>query len=295
MQGFGHLLTAMVTPFKEGGAVDYDKAAELASRLLDCGSDGIVVSGTTGESPTLTFDEMVSLFNAVVEAVGGRGVVVAGTGSYCTQETIELTKTAEKVGVDGIMLVTPYYNKPPQSALYSHFKMIAAETELPIMLYNVPSRTSVNLLPETVARLAEIENIVAIKEASGNLGQVARIYQMTPDDFYIYSGDDNLTLPVLSVGGVGVVSVAAHVVGHSIREMIDLFLAGKVKEAAEVNRKLVPLFEAMFVTTNPIPVKTAVNLLGGDVGSLRPPLQEPSAEQVTVIKEALKKVGLIDF
>lgn len=295
MQGFGHLLTAMVTPFKEGGGVDCSKAAELASRLLDSGSDGIVVAGTTGESPTLSFDDKVELFKAVAEAVGGRGVVLAGTGSYSTQDTIALTKAAEKVGVDGIMLVVPYYNKPPQSGLYSHFKQIAEQTALPIMLYNIPSRTSVNLLPETVAKLAQIDNIIAIKEASGNLGQVARLFQITPDDFYIYSGDDSLTLPVMSVGGIGVVSVAAHVVGRSIREMIDSFLVGKVKEAAEINRKLLPLFDALFVTTNPIPIKTAVNLLGGEVGSVRSPLVEPSAEEIGIIKQALKKVGLLDL
>jgi 4-hydroxy-tetrahydrodipicolinate synthase len=291
---FGNLITAMVTPFKDDLSVDYDQAAQLAVRLVESGSDGVVVCGTTGESPTLSFEEKVGLYQAVTEAIGGKAVVIAGTGSYDTRSSIKLTQAAEKVGVDGIMLVVPYYNKPPQEGLYQHFKEIAQKTELPVMLYNVPGRTSQNLLPDTIARLTELDNVVAVKEASGNMEQVAEIHRKTPEDFVIYSGDDSLTLPIMSVGGIGVVSVASHLVGRRMKEMIKSFLSGDVREATRIHLELLPLFKVMFITTNPIPVKTAVNLSGFKAGGLRLPLVEPTNEQRNAIRECLRQVGLLD-
>lgn len=294
MKKFGNLITAMVTPFKDDLSVDYDQAAQLAVRLVESGSDGVVVCGTTGESPTLSFEEKVGLYQAVTEAIGGKAVVIAGTGSYDTGSSIKLTQAAEKVGVDGIMLVVPYYNKPPQEGLYQHFKEIAQKTELPVMLYNVPGRTSQNLLPDTIARLTELDNVVAVKEASGNMEQVAEIRRKTPEDFVIYSGDDSLTLPIMSVGGIGVVSVASHLVGRRMKEMIKSFLSGDVREATRIHLELLPLFKVMFITTNPIPVKTAVNLSGFKAGGLRLPLVEPTNEQRNAIRECLRQVGLLD-
>src|SRR5690554_2188056 len=210
MDSFGELLTAMVTPFNEKLELDLEKARNLANYLVDNGSDGLVVLGTTGESPTLTYDEKMKLLETVVDEVGDRATILAGTGSYSTAESIRLTEEAEKIGVDGIMLVTPYYNKPPQSGLYHHFKAIAERTSLPIMLYNIPGRTARNIEVETMLELAKIDNIIAVKEASGDLNQVSALTRLLPDDFLVYSGDDSLTLPVLSVGGTGVVSVAGH-------------------------------------------------------------------------------------
>lgn len=270
----GQVLTAMITPMNKDCSVNYPAAVELAQKLGENGSDGVVLSGTTGESPTLSFEEKVKLFSTVTDALGGQMTIIAGTGSNNTQDSIALTKAAEKAGVDGIMLVTPYYNKPSQEGLYQHFKTVAEQTSLPVMLYNVPGRTGVNILPETVARLAEIDNIVAIKEASGNLEQVSVLKTMVPEDFLIYSGDDALTLPILAVGGAGVVSVASHLVGREIKSMISAFLAGRVGDALEIHLKLMPLFKAMFITTNPVPVKRALEFVGVDTGPLRLPLVE---------------------
>ena len=243
---FGRLLTAMVTPMTDQGAVDFQAAAALAEKLVATGSDGIVVSGTTGESPTLSTEEKEELFHVVVEAVGGKASVVAGTGSYNTQASIQLTDIAQRAGVDGLLLVTPYYNKPPQEGLYQHFRAIAQSTSLPILLYNIPGRTNVNIELNTMVRLAEIENIVGVKEASGNLNQVAAIRSLCPSNFLIYSGDDSLTLPTMSLGGVGVISVAAHLVGRRLKEMIEAFAQGKVELAEEINSELMPLFKALF-------------------------------------------------
>ena len=225
---------------EQDGKVSYEQAIRLAKRLAENGSDGVVLSGTTGESPTLSFDEKVKLFTSITDSVGGELEIIAGTGSNNTAESIALTQAAETAGVDGIMLVTPYYNRPSQEGLYQHFKTIAENCSLPIMLYNVPGRTGVNLLPETVARLAEVENIVAIKEASGDLNQVSLLRSLVPDDFLIYSGDDSLTLPILAVGGDGVVSVASHLVGRQLKDMVTAFLAGKVREAQELHLRLLP-------------------------------------------------------
>lgn len=292
MEKFGSVLTAMVTPFDSNLAVDYEQAARLAEHLADNGSDGVVVAGTTGESPTLTVEEKLALFRAVVEAVGGRITVIAGTGGNDTRLSVELTRQAAKTGVDGIMLVTPYYNKPSQEGLFQHFKTVAESTELPVMLYNVPGRTSINLLPPTVARLAEIDSITAIKEASGDLNQVSEIKRLTGDDFQILSGDDSLTLPILSVGGEGIVSVASHLVGRQMKEMVNLYLAGQVREAASIHRMLLPLFRTLFITSNPVPVKTALNLVGLNVGGVRQPLWEMEAKELDVLKSELKAAGL---
>lgn len=288
----GQVLTAMITPMNRDQSVNYTAAVELAQRLGENGSDGVVLSGTTGESPNLSFEEKVKLFSAVTDALGGQMTIIAGTGSNSTQDSILLTKAAEKAGVDGIMLVAPYYNKPSQEGLYQHFKTVAEQTTLPVMIYNVPGRTSVNILPETVARLAEIENIVAIKEASGNLEQVSVLKTMVPEDFLIYSGDDALTLPILAVGGAGVVSVASHLVVREIKAMISAFLAGKVGEALEIHLKLMPLFQAMFLTTNPVPVKRALEFMGVDTGPLRLPLVDLTEQEAQKIKEVLFSMGL---
>lgn len=279
---------------KKDGSVDYKQAVTLAEQLVNNGSDGLVVCGTTGESATLTFEEKVQMFTEIVNDLGGSTEVIAGTGSNDTAASIALTKAAEKAGVDGIMLVTPYYNKPSQEGLYQHFKAIAENSSLPIMLYNVPGRTNTNLLPETVARLAEIPNIVAVKEASGNLEQVSYLRSITPDDFLIYSGDDSLTLPILAVGGCGVVSVAAHLVGRRIKAMVEAFLAGRVQEATSIHLELLPIFKTLFITTNPVPVKRSLEYLGIDTGPVRPPLVDLTEEEAEKIKATLKRFGLLE-
>lgn len=290
----GQVLTAMITPMKEDGSVNYKQAVRLAETLVTNGSDGLVVCGTTGESATLTFDEKVQLFTDIVNELGGSTEVIAGTGSNDTAASIALTKAAEKAGVDGIMLVTPYYNKPSQEGLYQHFKAIAENSSLPIMLYNVPGRTNVNLLPETVARLAEIPNIVSIKEASGDMEQVSYLRTITPEDFLIYSGDDALTLPILSIGGCGVVSVAAHLVGRRIKSMIDAFFAGRVQEASSIHLELLQIFRTMFITTNPVPVKRSLEYLGIETGPVRLPLVDLTEDQAETIKETLRHYGLLE-
>jgi len=288
---FGRLLTAMVTPFDKNLEVDYQKAQELAEYLLANGSDGVVVAGTTGESPTLSKAEKINLFKAVKEVVGNKGQVIAGTGSYSTQDSIALTKAAEELGVDGVMLVVPYYNKPPQDALYQHFRAIAQTTKLPVILYNVPGRTSTNMQPDTVFKLSQIPNIVAIKEAAGDMDQVSAIKSLVSEEFLIYSGDDSLTLPILSLGGHGIISVAGHVVGKEIKEMLDAYVSGNVKEAQKLHQKLFPVFKTMFITTNPIPVKTAVNLIGLEAGEMRLPMISATEEQKNKIINVLKNVG----
>ncbi|GAW91778.1 4-hydroxy-tetrahydrodipicolinate synthase [Calderihabitans maritimus] len=290
---FGRVITAMVTPFTVDGKVNLEEAQKLARYLVETGSDGIVVAGTTGESPNLKPEEKLDLFRAVKEAVGQNAAVIAGTGSYSTESSVELSKKAETCGIDGIMVVVPYYNKPCQRGLYEHFKMIAQSTNLPVMLYNVPSRTGRNMTAETVCRLAEIDNIVAVKEASGDLDQVSEIIRNTDSSFRVYSGDDSLTLPMLSLGAYGVVSVASHLVGEKIKQMIEAFVDGKVQEASRLHLELFPLFKALFVTTNPVPVKVAMRLAGFQVGSLKLPLVEPNPQELNVIREALESFGLI--
>lgn len=293
MVKLGKVLTAMVTPFDQNLAVNYQVSQELANRLIDSGSDGVVVAGTTGESPTLTKAEKINLFKAVVEAIGGKGTVIAGTGSYNTVDSIELTKEAERAGVDGVMLVAPYYNKPSQEGLYQHFKAIAEATSLPVIIYNIPGRTGVNISVDTLLRLAEIENVVAVKEASGNMGQISQICEQAPKSFQVYSGDDALTLPVLSVGGVGIISVAAHIAGRKIKEMVTAYERGEVAKAAQINMELGPLNRALFANTNPIMVKAACNLLGFKVGGLRLPLVEATSKEKEMLEGVLRNLGLL--
>ncbi|MDW7675493.1 MAG: 4-hydroxy-tetrahydrodipicolinate synthase, partial [Bacillota bacterium] len=259
----------------------------------DNGSDGIVVAGTTGESPNLTKEEKLELFRVVKEEVGAKVKVIAGTGSNSTQESIVLSKKAEAIGVDGIMLVVPYYNKPSQEGLYRHFSTIAKEVSVPIMLYNVPGRTVINMLPQTVARLAKIDNVVALKEASGNMDQLSELKQLLTSDFQIYSGDDSLTLPMLSLGCSGVVSVASHLVGNEISDMINQFSSGNHKGALETHLKLMKIFKVLFITANPVPLKFSLNLIGKEVGAVRLPLCEATIEEQTEIKKVLAETGLL--
>ena len=286
MMNFGQMLTAMVTPFDQHGEVDYNAARTLVNHLIDNGSDGLVVAGTTGESPTLTTEEKVELFKLVVATSAGRVPVIAGTGSNNTRASIKLTKLAEEAGVDGIMLVTPYYNKPSQEGLFQHFKAIAESTSLPVMLYNIPGRSVVNMSVDTVVRLSEINNIVSVKEASGNLDMMSEIISRTPENFTLYSGDDGLTLPVLAIGGTGVVSVASHIIGNKMQEMINQFKSGRVQEAAVTHRSLLPIMKALFAAPNPVPVKAALTMQGVQVGDVRLPMVPLNEEE----KSALQKV-----
>jgi len=284
----GRLLTAMVTPFDAQGEVDYQLARRLALSLLDSGSDGIVVSGTTGESPALSREEKLRLFAETKSALGNRGIVVAGTGSYNTKEGQELTKEAEKIGVDACLLVVPYYNKPTQQGLWEHFKVIAQSTTLPCILYNVPSRTVTNLDADTVIKLSHIDNIVGVKEASGNLGQIAEIIHRMKEDFLVYSGNDSDTFPILALGGYGAISVTSHLVGIQIKDMMEKFLDGKAQESARIHRDLLPLVNALFIVSNPVPIKWALNYVGFPVGKPRLPLIEPDEKSADLIKATLK-------
>jgi 4-hydroxy-tetrahydrodipicolinate synthase len=277
----------MVTPFDEKGEVDFEQAKKLAHALLDSGSDGVVLSGTTGESPTLTTDEKMRLFSEVKQSVGDKGVVIAGTGTYSTAESIELSQEAEKQGVDGLLLVVPYYNKPPQEGIYQHFKAIAGKTNLPCIVYNIIGRTGVNMTDETTIRLSQIDNIIGTKEASGDMNQIARIIQGSAPDFKVWSGDDNQTFLIMSMGGYGVVSVVSHLVGNQIKHMIGLLLEGDIEGAASEHRRLLPIFLGMFVESNPIPVKYAVNHVGLKVGEPRLPLVPPSEKAVAQIEKLL--------
>lgn len=288
MKELGRLITAMVTPFDEVGNVDYDQAGKLAQALLDSGSDGILLAGTTGESPTLRQEEELRLFHKVKQVVGNRGTIIAGTGSNSTAEALDTTKEAEKIGVDACLLVVPYYNKPPQYGLYEHFKAIAESTSLPCILYNVPSRHVVNLSVETVVKLSQIDNIIGIKEASGDLNQIAQVVNNAATDFFVWSGNDNDTLHVLAVGGYGIVSVAGHLVGKQIKEMINSFLAGDVLKSMKIHNHLLTLVNTLFIVSNPIPVKYAVNQVGFRVGKPRLPLTEPDEKSAAIIRDTLK-------
>jgi len=289
MAEIGRLLTAMVTPFDDKGEVDYEQAKRLAHALLDSGSDGVVVSGTTGESPTLTTGEKMRLFGEIKESVGTKGVVIAGTGTYNTAESIELSQEAEKQGVDGLLLVVPYYNKPPQEGLYQHFKAIAGKSNLPCIVYNIMGRTGINMTDETTIRLSQIDNIVGTKEASGDMNQIARIIDGASPGFKVWSGDDNQTFLIMSLGGWGVVSVVSHLVGNQIKHMMGLLLEGDIEGAASEHRRLLPIFLGMFTESNPIPVKYAVNRIGLKVGQGRLPLVPPSEKAVALIDELLDR------
>lgn len=285
---FGRVSTAMVTPFDNKGNVDFQKTTLLVNYLIENGSDSLVVGGTTGESPTLSQEEKLALFRHVVKAVNGRVPVVAGTGSNNTYASVEFTKKATETGIDAVMVVAPYYNKPSQEGLYQHFKAVAEATTLPVMLYNVPGRAVTKIAPETIIRLSEIENITSVKEASGDLDAMTEIIANTPDEFLLYSGDDGLTLPVLSIGGTGIVSVASHVIGNEMQEMVKNFLEGNLREASKLHGKLLPVMNELFAAPSPAPVKTALQLKGLDVGSVRLPLlplTEEERKRLTAVLE----------
>lgn len=292
---FGRLLTAMVTPFNANGSVNYEKAADLAEWLINNGSDGLVVAGSTGEAATMSAEEKLELFRVVVNRINKRVPVIAGTGSNNTADSIKMTKMAEAMGVDGVLIVGPYYNKPTQEGFYQHFAAVAQSTALPIIVYNVPGRTASNIAPATVARLAEdFENIVAIKEAAGNVAQVAELYTVLPEDFTIYSGDDGLILPFMSVGATGLISVLSNIGGGILQDVMQAYEDGRVKEAAKLNAKMVPLANAMFIETNPIPVKAAVTLVTGiDAGQPRLPLTPMEAANKAKMTVVLQEYGLV--
>ena len=288
----GRVITAMATPFRKDGSLDLDGARTLATHLVTHGSDGLVIAGTTGESPTLTYQEKRDLFTAVVETVKGKAAVIAGTGTYSTAESIELTGMAEEVGADAVLLVTPYYSRPPQSGLLAHFTAIAKETKLPVILYDIPGRTAKKIEHPTLLELSEVPNIVGVKDAAGDLAGTAKLAAEAPS-LRIWSGDDALTLPMLGVGAVGVVSVASHIVGHRLAEMIAAHDKGDVEGAAQVNRDLVPLNEALFITSNPIPLKAALGILGLPAGPVRLPLVDATDAERDRVSSALAGLGLI--
>ncbi|MGE4357030.1 MAG: 4-hydroxy-tetrahydrodipicolinate synthase [Candidatus Omnitrophota bacterium] len=286
-------IVAIVTPFKDG-RVDEVNFKKLINFHLEAGTDGIVPCGTTGESATLSFEEHERVIELTIETVKGKIPVIAGTGSNSTSEAIMLTKHAKKAGADASLLVSPYYNRPTQKGLYEHFKAIAEAVDIPIILYNIASRTGVNIEPETIAKLAHnCKNIIGVKEASGSLDQMSRIKSLCPPDFLLISGDDSLTLPILAIGGVGVISVVANIVPREVKEMISCFERGEIKKAQQIHYKLLPLIKAMFIETNPIPVKTAMGLLGMCTAELRLPLCSMSEENLEKLKKVLKEYGLL--
>ena len=292
---FGRLLTAMVTPFNADGSINYAAGADFADWLLANGSDGLVVEGSTGEAATMDMDEKIKFMQTIVARVNGRAKIVAGAGTNCTASTIDLVKKMEACGVDGVLVVGPYYNKPTQEGYYQHFAAVAKATKLPIIVYNVPGRTGGNIAPETVARLAaDFSNIVAIKEAAGNVAQTAELYRVLPEDFSIYSGDDGLILPFLSVGACGLISVLANVNGNILQQLMQAYSEGRVKDAADLNKVMVPLAKAMFIESNPIPIKAAVTKVTGiDAGAPRLPLTPISAVAEAKLDAALKAAGMI--
>jgi len=292
---FGRLLTAMVTPFNADGSINYEAGADFADWLLANGSDGLVVEGSTGEAATMDMDEKIKFMQTIVARVNGRAKIVAGAGTNCTASTIDLVKKMEACGVDGVLVVGPYYNKPTQEGYYQHFAAVAKATKLPIIVYNVPGRTGGNIAPETVARLAaDFSNIVAIKEAAGNVAQTAELYRVLPEDFSIYSGDDGLILPFLSVGACGLISVLANVNGKLLQQLMQAYSEGRVKDAADLNKVMVPLAKAMFVESNPIPIKAAVTKVTGiNAGAPRLPLTPISAAAEAKLDAALKAAGMI--
>jgi len=287
----GEVLTAIVTPFSADGSVNLDKFRELATYLVDHGSDGLVVAGTTGESPTLSDDEKLELFAAAVDAVGDRATVIAGTGTYDTRHSAHLTERADALGVDGFLVVTPYYSKPPQRAIVRHFEEIAARTDKPIVAYNIPARVVINIEPQTIARLAEIDNVTAVKQAHDDLDEARFIAQETRLD--LYSGDDPITFAFLELGGVGVVSVTAHVFGERIKEMIRRYREGDVDGARRVHEELRPSYELLKIQTNPIAIKGALNALGHEIGGHRLPMVEPTELELEQIRSCLERGGVL--
>jgi len=287
----GEVLTAIVTPLEADGAVDYDRFRELALYLVDHGSDGLVVAGTTGESPTLTDDERLELFRVAADALNGRATVIAGTGTYSTAHSVHLTREAHDIGVDGFLVVTPYYNKPPARGIVEHFKAVAAESDKPIVVYNIPGRVVINIEPETIAELAEIPSVHAVKQANDDLDQARRILAET--DLDLYAGDDNLIYPFLELGGVGGVCVHTHIVGPQVKQMIRSFRDGDAETAKRIDQELGPAYELLKVQTNPIAIKAALNLLGHQVGGLRLPLVEASDDEVARVRSCLERLGVL--
>ena len=292
MAQLGRLITAMATPFDEAGQVDYAQAKRLANALLDSGSDGLVISGTTGESPTLSTDEKLRLFSEIKEAIGERGAVIAGTGNYNTAESVELSQEAEAAGADALLLVVPYYNKPPQEGLYQHFKTVAESVKIPCILYNVTSRTSLNMSHDTTIRLSHVDNIVGVKEAGSDMDQIARIIDGSQGGFRVWSGNDNETFYMMAMGSYGVVSVASHLVGSQIKQMMGYLLEGDVEKAGAEHRRLHPIFKALFVVSNPIPLKYALNKVGFNVGMPRLPLVPCDAASAAQIDSVLERYDI---
>jgi 4-hydroxy-tetrahydrodipicolinate synthase len=291
---FGSVITAMATPFREDFSLDLQAAQDLARHLLDNGSDGLVVTGSTGEAATLSHEEKVDLYRAIVEAVEGRGKVIAGTGTYDTAESVELTKEAQQAGVDAILAVTPYYNKPPQSGLIVHFSKIAEATDLPVLLYNIPGRTACTIEADTLLELgAEVDNIVGVKDATADFQTIASNIKNAPPGFEVYSGDDWATFDITCLGGVGVISVAAHLVGDRMKEMIELIHAGDAAAARKIHQDLLPLFKALFITSNPIPLKAALGMVGRPVGPPRLPLVPATLDEKDHIERVLREVGVL--
>lgn len=290
----GNVMTAMVTPFKPDLSVDYEMTVRLANYLADNGSDALVVHGTTGESPTLTHEEEYELYRVVKKAVGGKCKIIAGTGSNSTATTIKSSKEAEKIGVDGLMVVVPYYNKPSQEGMYQHFKAVAKSTRLPIIIYNIPGRCVVNMLPETVARIAkDCPNVNGLKDAAASVEQTKKTAELVPAGFTIWSGDDSMALPMMKVGAVGVISVASHIAGKEISAMVAAYHAGDIKKAEAIHNRLMPLFNVLFITANPTPVKAALAMIGLPVGIPRLPLIEATPAEKEQIRSVLKDLGLV--
>ena len=291
MKSFGRIVTAMVTPMDEKGNVDYKKAVEVAKRFIAEGTTALILSGTTGESPTLTAEEKEKLFKTIKAAVDVP--VIAGVGTNSTATSIENARRAAACGVDGLLAVVPYYNKPNQESLYAHFAALAEATPLPIMLYNVPGRTGVNMTAETSLALSKLPTITSLKEASGDLVQLAKVVRDADEEFAVYTGEDAQILPTMAIGGYGVVSVASQVVGKEIKEMIESYLAGQVEKAAKLHLKLVDICAKLFLTSNPVPLKAALNLMGVEVGETRLPLAPASPELVEVLRQELHTLGLL--
>ena len=291
---FGRLIPAMVTPFTESGDLDLKRARELANRLIEGGADSLLINATTGEAPTIFYPQKIELFKAVVDEVGGRVPVIAYAGDNCTADSVDFAQQVEALGVDGLMLVVPYYNKPPQEGMYQHFKAIAEAVDLPVLLYNIPGRCAINMTAETTLRLAhDVPNIVGIKEASGIMEQVKAIIDGAPEDFVVYSGDDSATLEIMKMGGVGVVSTIGNVAPARMKEIVELAAAGKMEEAEAANERLLPLMEGLFATTNPILVKEALKLEGFPVGGVRLPLIDATPEQSVELERIMTQVGVL--
>jgi 4-hydroxy-tetrahydrodipicolinate synthase len=289
----GSVITAMVTPFREDFSLDLERAQDLARWLLEGGSDALVVAGSTGEAPTLTHDEKRDLFRAVVEAARGKGKVICGTGTYDTADTIELTRMAQEAGADAVLVVTPYYNRPPQRGLLAHFTTVAESTSLPVILYNIPSRTACTIEADTLLELARIPNVVGLKDSTADFQTASRIIKETPPDFEVYSGDDWAAVAMVCLGAVGLVSVASHVAGARIKDMLELASTGNVEGARKINDELIPLYKSLFITSNPIPVKAALDLVGQPVGPPRLPLVPATEEERRTIERGMRDAGVL--